>query len=463
MNLQFYGAAGEVTGSCHILECQGHKVLVDCGLIQGGGDERRRNRAPFPFQASDIDAVILTHAHIDHSGRLPLLVRRGFRGPIYTQRASEALADILLRDSAHLQEYDAERMSRKRKEQGKARVKPLYDLEDAERAIKHIEGVRYREWVTVSPGVRCRYWDAGHILGSASVEVELEENGVKRCIVFSGDLGQYDSPILRDPVTPPVQADWVVMETTYGGRAHRDRDATLTEMGEILETVVQEGGNIVIPAFAIGRSQELLYHLAKNFDEWGVERFQIFLDSPLAIEATRIYWDFPQLYDEEASLLRIEDREAPILPNLHMTRTAEESIAINEIKSGAIIIAGSGMCTGGRIVHHLRHRLGKPNTHVLFTGYQAFGTLGRRLIDGLPSVRLYGDEIKVNAKVHTLGGFSAHGDQADLLRWLQAFDSKPEVFLVHGEEEATQAFEEFLHQKTQLKVKIPQPGQTYTL
>lgn len=461
MQVEFYGATGEVTGSCHIVECRGRRVLVDCGLIQGGGDERRRNRAPFPFRAEQIDAVVLTHAHIDHSGRLPLLVKRGFRGTIHTQRASKALTEILLRDSARLQEYDAERMSRKRGAQGKAQVKPLYGVDDAEAAIKRLRGISYHDWFEVIPGVRCRFWDAGHILGSTCVEMELEEDGNSCRLLFSGDLGQYDTPILRDPEVLQSRVDGIIMETTYGDRMHRERKATLEEFAEILHLAAEQGGNVLIPAFAVGRSQEILYHLANHYEEWGVGRFRIFLDSPLAIEASKIYWNFPQLYDSEAHQLRLD--AMPALENLSMTQSPDESRAINEVKSGAIIIAGSGMCTGGRILHHMRHRLGHPNTHLIFTGYQARGTLGRRLIEGQQKIRLFGEEIQPQAQIHTLGGFSAHGDQADLLRWLGAFEQPQRLYLVHGEVEAAEAFQAEVRAQKAWDVRRAVNGEVWSL
>lgn len=464
MRIKFFGAAGEVTGSCHIIECNGHRVLVDCGLIQGGKEERRRNRAPFPFAASEIDAVILTHAHIDHSGRLPLLVRRGFTGKIHTHRASAELTRILLRDSAMLQEYEAARLNKKREARGKARVKPLYESVDAEAVNEHLQTHPYRQWFELAPGIRCRLWDAGHILGSGSAEVELSEGDKIRRIIFSGDLGQYDTPILRDPeVSTEVEADLVIMESTYGNRRHREREDTMDELAGIIKTAVEEGGNILIPAFAVGRSQEILYHLTENARDWGVTQYQIFLDSPLAIEASRIYWSYPQLYDEDATSLRNNKQDIRLLENLHMTRTVDESRAINEVKRHAIIIAGSGMCNGGRILHHMKHRLSRRDTHMLFIGYQAHGTLGRRIIDGAKEVRIHGQEIKVGAQIHTLGGFSAHGDQQDMTRWYQNFANHPPIYLVHGEPESARAFRDHLTATTGARVSVAETGQVVEL
>lgn len=434
MLLRFYGAAGEVTGSCHILEIGRQRLLLDCGMIQGGGDSEERNRAAFPFAPEQIDAVVLSHAHIDHSGRLPLLVKRGFKGPIFTTPAGRDLCRILLADSAFLATRDAEAQSRRH---GRT-VQPLYTVEEAMQTLERFETLPYDNAHEILPGVVLRFRDAGHILGSSCVELELRE-GERRCrLVFSGDLGQYDSPILRDPAAIG-RADVVVMESTYGDRLHRDREATLDEFGEILRGAAGDGGNVLIPAFAIGRTQEILYLLGKYFDAWGLAGWQIFLDSPMAIETSAIYWKHHDLYDEEALRLRREAGPMPRLPNLALSHTADDSRAINQIRSGAIVIAGSGMCTGGRILHHLKHNLWRHECHVIFSGFQAQGTLGRALVDGREYVRIYGEVVKVAAQVHTLGGLSAHGDQRDLLAWYAGIAGKPPVWLVHGERGAATA------------------------
>ena len=436
MQLEFFGAAGEVTGSCHILRVAGRQVLLDCGMVQGGRDATERNRLPFPFEASTIDAVVLSHAHIDHCGRLPLLVKRGFRGPIYTNTACADLAPILLRDSAHLALKDAERANRD--QPANRQVQALFDLEDVERTLRRVERMAYDQPVEVLPGVSVRVRDAGHILGSSSVELSLEEKGVRRTLVFSGDLGQYDTPILKDPHRFE-SADLVLMESTYGNRRHRGREDTERELGGILDQAARDGGNILIPAFAIGRSQELLYLLAKNYGEWRVDRWKIFLDSPMAIAASRVYWKHPDRYDEEARRLRAGFRGMPPLPNLVLSETADESRAINQLRGGAIVIAGSGMANGGRILHHLKHNLERPECHVIIVGFQAPGTLGRRLVDREPEVFIHGRRVRCASQVHTLGGLSAHGDQADLLRWYDSFRPRPPVYLVHGEAAAAEA------------------------
>ncbi len=461
MELEFFGAAGEVTGSCHIVRINGKQFLLDCGMIQGRKKDEARNRDPFPFDPGEIDAVVLSHAHIDHSGRLPLLVKRGFKGPIYTHNATKDLCGIMLEDSASLAQRDAKWANRRRLKKGEGAdqppIEPLYLVKDARRVLKSLKGSRYNEKVDILPGVTIRFQDAGHIIGSTSVEVWLEEAGIKRKLVFSGDLGQYDTPILNDPAVIE-EADLVLMESTYGGRKHRDRSLTHDEMGEIISDAEHGKGNILIPAFAIGRSQEVLYMLGKNYQTWGMDRWQVFLDSPMAIKASTVYWDYPHLYDDEATKFRRTIHEMPPLKNLHLTRTAKESMVINRIKSGGIIIAGSGMCNGGRIRHHLKHNLARKECHVIIVGYQAPGTMGRRLVDGDEQVRINGEWIEVNATINTVGGLSAHGDENDLVRWFRSFKNKPPVWLVHGEDKAARALEQKLQNEAGTKATVAQTG-----
>ena len=442
MQLEFFGAAGEVTGSCHILRVAGRQLLLDCGMIQGDHDAPARNRLPFPFDPTTIDAVVLSHAHIDHCGRLPLLVKRGFRGPIYTNKACADLVPILLRDSANLAMRDAER----------ERVPALYDLEDVETTLRLLQPIAYDTRRELLPGVTVQVRDAGHILGSSSIEVWVSEGGEQRKLVFSGDLGQYDTPILQDPFTFE-SADLVLMESTYGNRQHRGREDTERELGGILAQTQRDGGNVIVPAFAIGRSQELLYLLAKHYGEWHLARWKIFLDSPMAIAASRVYWNNPDRFDEETTRLRESFRGMPPLPNLVLSESADDSRAINHVRSGALIIAGSGMATGGRVLHHLKHNLERPECHVVIVGFQAPGTLGRQLVDRAPDVRIHGQRVRCLAQIHTLGGLSAHGDQADLLRWYDSFAGHPPVYLVHGEVPSSEA----------LAAKLREHGATATV
>jgi metallo-beta-lactamase family protein len=462
MQLEFYGAAGEVTGSCHILTVGGRRLLLDCGMIQGGATPEERNRAPFPFDAAAVDAVILSHAHIDHCGRLPLLRKRGFRGPIFTNPACRDLMRILLADSATMQERDAERENRRRQVAGRSgATAPLYTLDDALDVLQQVRAVRYGQVVQVLPGVELVFRDAGHILGSASVWLTLREGALERRITFSGDLGQYDSPILRNPEPGPA-ADLVLMESTYGARLHRDRAATLEEFGNILRDAKRDGGNVLIPAFAVGRSQEILYELATHYDAWELDDWRVFLDSPMAIEATAVYLRHAELFDDEAQQWHERARALPALPNLVLSRTAEESMAINRMSHGAIVIAGSGMCTGGRIVHHLKHNLPRPECDVVFSGFQAQGTLGRAIVDGRESVRIHGAPVTVAARVHTLGGFSAHGDQGDLLRWYAGVPGRPPVWLVHGETEGATGLRDALRARGG-RAEIATPGRVLDL
>ncbi len=462
MHIEFYGATSGVTGSCHILRANGKVILLDCGLIQGRREEMNKNRNPFPFDPNEIDAVVLSHGHIDHSGRLPLLVKQGYRGPIYAQNATDDLCNILLQDAAFLQEKDAQYENKWRKRRKKPLIEPLYTVDDATATLKTLVGMKYREKREILPGIQIRFQDAGHILGSCSVEVWLRENDKEKKVVFSGDLGQYDTPILNDPAVIE-QADHVIIESTYGNRLHRGRQETIEEIGEIIRDAAHHKGNLLIPAFSIGRSQEILYYLGKFYNEWDLNRWQIFLDSPMAIKATRVYWDYPHLYDEEATKLRREINEMPRLRNLHLTESPRDSMALNRIKSGAIIISASGMMTGGRIMHHLKHNISRRGAHVMIVGYQASGTLGRKLVDGSPTIRIHGDEYRVKARLHTVGGLSAHADADDLMRWIGNFSTRPRVHVVHGEAESKSDFRDRLIAEKGLSADVPEPGEVLEL
>ncbi len=452
MELEFYGAAGgNVTGSCHILRFGGKTVLFDCGLMQGGKKQKKMNREDFSFDASTIDAVILSHAHIDHSGRMPLLVKRGFSGTIHTQNATVELCEVLLKDSAKLAGYDAKYRNKKIKKKGNNEplVEPLYTEEDVNKTLKNFIGHKYREWFTVLPNLKVRLQDAGHILGSAIVEAEITENNVTKKLVFTGDLGQFNTPILEDPTLIDT-ADVVLMESTYGNREHREREQTIVEIGEVIKKARAGKGNILIPAFSVGRTQEILYHFVEHFDDWGLKDWKIYLDSPMAIEASKIYWEFKHLHDSATKKLLGDFNDKIPLPNYERSVTADESKELNKIKYGAIFIAGSGMCSGGRIMHHLRYNLHKPQTHVLIVGYQANGTLGRRLVNGEEKVKIHGDWIEVNANIHTVGGLSAHADRSDLTYWLKNIKGKPKVYLVHGEIESQQGLKQYIKQELDL-------------
>ena len=457
MELEFFGASEGVTGSCHILRVNGQQILLDCGLFQGGKREEAGNRSPFPFDPTQIDAVVLSHAHIDHSGRVPLLVKRGFKGPVYAQNATRELCRILLLDSASLQERDAIYQNKRRAHKNESKLKPLYTTNDALDALQQFQGLGYNHKQEILPGISIRYQDAGHILGSAAVELWLSENGRSIKLVFSGDIGHYGTPILNDPAVIS-EADVVLMESTYGNRLHRNRELTEDEIGEVIQTARHQKGNILIPAFAIGRSQEILYMMGEHYTDWELDRWNIFLDSPMAIEASKVYLEYPNLYDEEASELHSKLDSMPKLKNIHFTSSVEESQAVNRIQSGAIIIAGSGMSTGGRILHHYKENIWRKECHVMIVGYQAYGTLGRRLVNGDEQVRIHGDYYRVRAQIHTVGGLSAHADQDGLLRWIGGFTSNPQVFVVHGDTDVRESFSELLEDKLGLRSRVAHSG-----
>ncbi len=462
MEIEFYGATGRITGSCHIVRANGWQLLLDCGLIQGLPEEEEHNRDDFPFDPETIDAVILSHGHIDHSGRLPLLVKRGFEGPIFTHPATRDLALVLLQDSARLNEREIAYKNRHEKGWFAPPIEPLYGLEDVNATVNRMRPLKYRETKEILPGVVVRLYDAGHILGSAMVELRLSENGRTKTVVYSGDIGQYDTPILYDP-SEIGEADVIIMESTYGDRLHKEKEQTLQEIESIICNASHEKGNILIPAFSIGRSQELLYLFGKHYHEWELGKWQIFLDSPMAIEASKIYWDYPELYDVEATKLRQQVLEMPPIPNIRFTGTSNESREINEIENGAIVIAGSGMCNGGRILYHLMRNISRPECHVLITGFQAAGTLGRKIVEGAETVMIRGDEYSVKAAVDTIGGLSAHADQRDLLRWVSGFFSSPKVYVVHGEQSVKERFSEQLQYESSLESHIPVPGEIVQL
>ena len=458
MKLHFLGAAGEVTGSCFLVEGANARFLVDCGMIQGGREAPTRNRKQFEFDPESIDFVLLSHAHIDHSGLLPKLTRAGFSGPIFTTHASADLLGVMLPDSGHIQEYESEREARRRG--GKA-TPPLYTVADAKACLEQVEGVEYDRELVPHPAVRVRFREAGHILGSAILEIWLGEVGRTTKLVFTGDLGQPGRPILRDPATIE-DADILVMESTYGDREHTRLAATQEEMIGIIErTLYERGGNVIMPAFAVGRTQQVIYLLHQLVRQGRLRSPMIFVDSPMAAEATRITRAHLELFDAQARELVDWHALGWDLPNLHFTASVEESKALNQIRSGAIIISASGMCDAGRIRHHLLHNLPRRECSVMMPGFQAQGTLGRRLVDGVSRVRLFGEDIPVRAAIHRVDGLSAHADRTALLGWANAFRTPPaRTFLVHGEAAAAQALAEDLRHTPGWQVDVAERGQT---
>ncbi len=435
MNISFHGADRGVTGSCHLVECAGVRMLIDCGLYQGGHEIEEENAQPFGFDPKSIDILLLTHGHLDHCGRIPLLVSRGFEGEIISTGATRELARLVLLDSAHIQEEEGARRARRaaRKKKKKDPIGPLYTtLEALDSCDRFGRAAEYAKPIDLAPGVRATFLDAGHILGSANVLLELEEGGRRRSVLFSGDLGSAGRPILRDP-TPPPEVDVVVLETTYGDRLHRPLGPSVDELYEAVTDTFERGGNVIIPTFALERAQELLFYLRE-----GVERGQlpsptaVYLDSPMAISATQIFQRHPECYDAETSELFRNGQDPFHVPGLRFARQASESMGLNSITGGAIIMAGSGMCTGGRVRHHLRHHIGRAESSVIFVGFAVEGTLARDIIDGAKMISIYGEKIPVRARIHTIGGFSAHADQAELLAWHKQAAPKT-TYLVHGE------------------------------
>ena len=462
MKIQFFGATQEVTGSCFLIKIQSHKILVDCGLLQGSHTTERQNFAPFPFDASKIDAVLLTHAHIDHSGKLPLLIKAGFKGKIYTHHATKDLCNIMLQDAGFLNEKDVEIENRKRERRGQELLTPLYTVQDAIQTMQYFKTLPYSSKQEVIPNVSIKLNDAGHILGSAIIEVWLSEGGVTRKVVFSGDLGRKDMPILRDP-TIIKNADLVLMESTYGDRTLPPWKENLQQFSEIVREARQSRGNILIPSFAVGRSQEILYSFHEHFDTLSLKNSLIFLDSPMAIKVTAVYAKHWGLYDKAAKNIVKISGSPYELPNLRFCIDTAESMAINRIKEGAIIIAGSGMCNGGRIRHHLKHNIWRKQCHLIFVGYQAESTLGRRILNGAKEIKLWGEKIKVSAKVHMVTGFSAHADQTSLLNWYGNFDTLPPLILIHGEIKAMKILSQEIYNRYTIHPWIPKYKDQYDL
>jgi metallo-beta-lactamase family protein len=463
MKISFHGAARNVTGSCHLLECAGKRLLIDCGLYQGQREITAENSEEFGFAPESIDYLLLSHAHLDHCGRIPLLVRQGFKGEIITTSATRELARLVMLDSAGLQEEDARYRKRRALRRGKetADIHPLYTTLDALNATDFFgRKASYDKPIQLSQGIKVTFIEAGHILGSASILVELEDKNKHRRLLFSGDLGFPGRAILRDPAEPP-QVDVVIMESTYGDRQHKLLQPSIEELYEAINTTHARGGNVIIPTFALERTQEILYYLREGCEKGYLKKhLPVFLDSPMAISATEIFRRHPECYDENSAQVLKSGKDPFDLPNLHFTRETSESMAINQITGGAVIMAGSGMCTGGRVVHHLRYNLGRSKSSVVFVGFAARGTLGRRIIDGAETVKIYGEEIRVKAEIFTIGGFSAHADQQGLLSWHKKTGNPKTTYIVHGEERAMEALAPLL---TSTDVVMPELHQSFEL
>jgi metallo-beta-lactamase family protein len=452
MKIKFCGASTGVTGSCHLLTSGEHKILLDCGQFQGGKAQDALNYDKFPFEPSEIECVVLSHAHIDHCGRLPLLTKRGFEGKIYCTDATADLLSVMLKDSAYIHEKETEWKNRKAERAGREQVEPLYTIEDAEKALSLVSPILYDQQIEINSDMKIVFNDAGHILGSAITELWVTEDDKESKIVFSGDLGMEGRPILRDP-TYIKKADYVIMETTYGNRIHKELGTGVDKLIEIILNTTRRGGNVVIPSFAVGRTQELIYELNRFYDSNNeyrkeLDKIFVYIDSPMATTATEIFRRNAQVFDEETREYILKGDNPLEFKNLKFTRSSKESQDLNFNKEPKIIISASGMCEAGRIRHHLKHNLWNPKNSIVFVGYQGQGTLGRSLVEGIKMVTLFGEEIQVNAEIHNLEGFSGHADQNGLFAWLAHFEQKPkQIFLVHGEEESKKDFAKLVNEK----------------
>jgi metallo-beta-lactamase family protein len=465
IKLNFFGAAKNVTGSCYYLEANGTRLLIDCGLYQER-DLKPRNWADFPVPPNTIDAVLLTHAHLDHCGRLPKLVKEGFSGTIFATSATAEIANIIMQDSAHIQEEDIKHKKRRHEKKGKKSpfpYEPLYTMEDAQKASSMFSKVKYSQLHPIAEGITAEFREAGHVFGSSSIRITVEQGGEKRTILFSGDVGRWDLPIMRDP-HQYENADYVLIESTYGDRVHGEVANIPDELERVINETHQAGGNVVIPSFALERTQELLYHLNGLLNEDRIPHLLAFVDSPMAVKITEVFKKHPELFDEE-TMEQLEAGDQPCdFPGLTMSRTVDQSKAINHIKGTAIIIAGSGMCTGGRIKHHLKNNIGRPESTILFVGYQSQGTLGRIILDGAETVRIFGEEHEVKARIEKISGFSAHADQNELYQWISSLKQPPrKVFITHGEEDQATALQKLLTDKTGWTCVVPEYEQEVVL
>ncbi len=473
MKITFLGATKTVTGSNFLVEGAGKKFLVDCGMYQGSAADEYENEAPFLYNIQEIDFMLLTHAHIDHSGRIPKLYNEGFRKPVIATKATCDLCSIMLPDSGHIQEMEAEWKNKKRERRGEKPIPPLYTAEDAAKSIEIFKPVQYNEIVDIDENIKARFNDAGHMLGSAIIEVWITENGKQEKVVFTGDLGNNDIPLLSPP-TMISDADYLIMESTYGDRLHMRNDDKATIFLDVVYETLEKGGTVVIPSFAVGRTQEILYELNRIKAESHDEEFQkkykrlmsipVYVDSPLAISATEVFKENMNLFNEETQAI-INEGDNPLdFSGLKFTRTAEESKALNESQESSIIISASGMCEVGRIKHHLKHHLWEPNSTILFVGYQAPGTLGRKIVEGAKTVKIFGEEIAVNARIEYIEGYSGHADQEWLMNFVYSFTTPPKhIFLVHGEPEGQRVLKEKLEENTQIPITIPEFAECYEL
>lgn len=453
-----HGAAGEVTGSSYLVETGRSKVLIDFGMFQGVRMAETRNRIPRGLSVANLDAVLLTHAHLDHCGRLPLLVRRGFGRPIFATPATIDLVGLILRDAAKIQLHDNHRINRKRERAGQEPIEPLFNAEDVEKVMGCCRPVPYKDVMRVTEDIEARFVEAGHILGSSSIQLLVKEEGRVKKVVFSGDLGPHGLPILRDYV-PFKEADLVFMESTYGNRDHRSHEKTIEEFREIVSRVVERKGKILVPTFAVGRAQHILYYLALMFREKVVKPFPVFVDSPMAVEASRIYLQHPELYDEELNELRKDHSLLQDLISVKPSISADESRALNDLSGPCLIMAGAGMCNAGRILHHFKQNLWKSSTEVMIVGYQAEGSLGRLLLEGRSQVKIFGERIAVNAKIHSLGGFSAHAGQTDLIAWFSELaEARPRLVLTHGEDRGRKPLSHLIEEKFGVTAELPGYG-----
>ena len=465
IKLKFFGAARNVTGSCYLVEANGTRLLVDCGLYQER-DLKPRNWADFPVPAETIDAVLLTHAHLDHCGRLPKLVKEGFRGSIYATAATAEIANIIMLDSAHIQEEDIKHKKMRHEKAGKKSpfpYEPLYTTEDAEKANTLFEKTGYDRPVAIADGITAEFRDAGHVFGSAMIRLRIEQGGEARTILFSGDVGRWNLPIMRDP-SQFEHADYVLIESTYGDRTHGEVASIPGELERIVNATHEAGGNLIIPSFSLERTQELLYHLSNLLREDRIPHLIAFVDSPMAIRITEVFKKHPELFDEE-TLRQLHEGSHPCdFPGLTLSRSVDQSKSINHIKGSTIIIAGSGMCTGGRVKHHLKNNIDRPDSTILFVGYQAVGTLGRHILEKPEKVRIFGEEHPLRARVEKISGFSAHADRDELFRWISSLRQPPRrLFVTHGEESAALSFRDFLAEKTGWECSVPEYEQEVRL